>query len=61
MGELLELARIEEGVSGERKHVDVDVDDLVLEEVSRVRATPASWPAWSATCSTTRRATPAPR
>lgn len=40
VGELLELARVEESATAERAHVDVDVDDLVLEEVSRVRAVP---------------------
>jgi signal transduction histidine kinase len=40
VGELLELARVEEGATVGPTHVDVDVDDLVLEEVSRVRAVP---------------------
>ncbi len=40
VGELLELARIEESTTERPASVDVDVDDLVFEEVSRVRAVP---------------------
>jgi len=40
VGELLELARIEESTTERPAPVDVDVDDLVFEEVSRVRAVP---------------------
>jgi len=40
VGELLELARVEEGAPVGSTRVDVDLDDLVFEEVSRVRAVP---------------------